>query len=70
MSGLRNLGPVFAYFNANALKTNKADSYKLFVELYDRLRLKHHLDPVLLFPPRGETRAKGYGSQSESWVSV
>ena len=47
MSGLRNLGPVFAYFNANALKTNKADSYKLFVELYDRLRPKHHLDPVL-----------------------
>lgn len=39
--------PVFEYLSTHGLKSKKNLSYIAFVEVYNRLSLKHHLDPVL-----------------------
>jgi hypothetical protein len=47
VNALKNQGPVFAYLADHILKTKKVHSYYKYVEMYRRLRLKDHLDPVM-----------------------
>jgi hypothetical protein len=47
VNALRNQGPVFAYLAEHTLQTKKNLSYHKYLEMYRRIRLQDHLDPVM-----------------------